>query len=159
MSAPPLTQARLKEVLHYDPDTGSFRWFLHAGTRRAGQPAGNKAPKRYVQIQIDGGKHYAHRLAWLYVYGNWPDGELDHVNGTKADNRIANLRQATRQQQRANSRTSGKYRKGVYLTKQGKWAAKISKTYHLGPFNSENEANRAYADAAVALFGKFARWT
>ena len=87
-----LTQERLKEVLKYFPRTGRFRWRV-PGPR--GAPAGREAGTRhggYRSIRIDGVRHYEHRLAWLYVHGEHPTGDIDHDNGNRADNRISNLR-------------------------------------------------------------------
>jgi hypothetical protein len=87
-----LTQERLREVLKYFPRTGRFRWRV-PGPR--GAPAGREAGTRqggYRSIRIDGVRHYEHRLAWLYVHGEHPTGDIDHDNGNPSDNRISNLR-------------------------------------------------------------------
>jgi hypothetical protein len=81
----PLTAERLRELLHYDPETGQF-------TRRGGKAVGYITERGYVRIAIDKRPHYGHRLAWLYTHGSWPTAYLEHVNGNAADNRIANLR-------------------------------------------------------------------
>ena len=87
-----LTQERLKELLKYFPRTGRFRWRVR-GPR--GEPVGREAGTRhggYRSIGIDGVRHYEHRLAWLYVHGEHPTGDIDHDNGNPADNRISNLK-------------------------------------------------------------------
>lgn len=88
---------RLQEVLSYDKDTGVFVNLVNRNSRAiAGQVAGNVNNKGYVRITIDGYIYAAHRLAWLFVHGEFPQGEgepfIDHINGDKADNRIENLR-------------------------------------------------------------------
>lgn len=84
---------RLREILSYDPDTGHFMW-RWGHRRRLGKDGttGHLSKAGYVQIYVDNVNQRAHRLAWLYVYGEYPHGYIDHINGNKADNRIANLR-------------------------------------------------------------------
>lgn len=160
-----LTAERLREVLDYDPETGIFTWSL---TPRSGITAGGVAgtPNAlgYIVIRIDRGRYQAHRLAWLYVTGVWPTAEIDHKNCTSNDNRFANLREAGRSQNIANSRrrsdnTSGF--KGVTFHKaSGKWHAKIwkdQKEISLRYYNTPEEAHAAYVAAATQLQGEFAR--
>lgn len=155
-----LTQARLKELLTYDPATGEFLWSAtpRSGVR-AGSPAGNISPEGR-RIRIDRKEYKAHRLAWLYVHGAWPAAVIDHINGDPTDNRIANLREATHQQNMANSKrrgdnTSG--RKGVARSaaKQVRWRAHFRGEY-LGSFDTEEQAHQAYCTAAADFFGEFA---
>lgn len=87
-----LTLERLKEVLRYEPETGKLCWLQTTRWTRAGEEAGSIRTIGYRAIMIDGVSHYAHRLAWLYVHGEWPKRHIDHLNGNRADNRIANLR-------------------------------------------------------------------
>lgn len=148
-----LTIERLKEVLSYDPETGDFTWIV---TRAKNFPAGSKASQSvnsqgYRQVMVDQEHFKAHRLAWFYTHGVWPKLGLDHINGVKHDNRIANLREATRQQNRLNSRkwrTSHKKSKypGVAYFNSNRydgWRAKFGKK-DLGVFKIEEEAYAAY---------------
>lgn len=162
-STTPITQARLKELLEYDPDTGVFTRRVSSGNATAGSVAGRSLPSGHIQIGLDGRRYYAHRLAWLYVYGNWPSAEIDHVNRSPADNRLSNLREATRHENGAkrsifNNNTSGV--KGVYWeAAYGKWHARIrvnGELRSLGRFVSLDEAAAAYAAAARQCFGDFA---
>lgn len=159
-----ITVERLKEVLEYDPSTGDFRWRQTLGRRaKAGNVAGcRSASKGYAEIQIDGKLYKRHRLAYLYVHGYLPS-EIDHVSRERGDDRIDNLRPATRSQNRANSslhsnNTSGA--KGVtWHSKQRKWNATISvnrKRIHLGCFDDIGLAADAYRAAAIKHFGAFA---
>ena len=91
-----LTQERLKELLIYAPETGRFYWRKQHGPVNAGSEAGNTRSTGYRLIGIDKHLHYEHRLAWLYVYGVHPTGDIDHDNGNPADSRIATLRELPR---------------------------------------------------------------
>lgn len=141
-----LTQARLKELLHYDPKTGIFVNLVQRKKALEGAVAGCDSG-RYITIQIDGKGYSAHRLAWLYVYGYFPERLLDHINRDRADNRISNLREVSEQ---CNVRNTGNYKnntsgvKGVYLEKaRGKWRANIKvdgKTKSLGSYENFDNA-------------------
>jgi len=91
-----ITQELAKELLDYDPSTGVFSWAKSRVGCRKGDRAGYYDSKGYRQICLKRNKHVAeHRLAWLYVYGEWPKACIDHINGVPDDNRIENLREAT----------------------------------------------------------------
>jgi hypothetical protein len=165
---PPLTLERLREALDYDPGTGAFAWRIAKRGINKCDPAGTVI-KGYVQIGLDQVFYRAHRLAWLYVYGRWPQGDIDHINGVRGDNRIANLREATHSQNMANrgpQKNNKSGFKGVSQhTQTGKWIAFIkaksgnSKVRNLGSFDTPEEAHRAYRAAASELFGEFARFS
>lgn len=157
-----LTAKRLKEVLAYDQNEGHFRWLQKRSHFRAGERAGT--PKDgYTKIAIDGRQYRAGRLAWLYVYGRFPKGRLDHVNRSRADDRIVNLREATPSQNGANSSVrsdnSSGFR-GVYFCRRtGKWGAKIQRDGRcsfLGRHATPELAAAAYDAAAIKQFGEFA---
>lgn len=105
---PCLTADRLRQLLHYDPATGYFWWLASAQgiKRELGLRAGGRTHNGngYIRIAIDRHNYYAHRLAWLYVHGEWPSGQIDHANGNPSDNRLCNLRQASQSQQLANTK-------------------------------------------------------
>lgn len=90
-----LTQEVLKSLLYYDPETGIFVWLVTRQRSPAGKEAGGYDEKGYRRICVNGTKVRAHRLAWLYMTGEWPEDQLDHINGLKDDNRFVNLREAT----------------------------------------------------------------
>ena len=151
-----LTHDRLREVLNYDADTGVFTWRIKLNRKVVvGSEAGSLKPKGYVSIRIDGHPYYAHRLAWCYVYGSWPPEEIDHINGDRADNRIANLRAATRKQNmenRAHSIGASGYRGVCWLEANQKWRASIThngKNLYLGLFGTAEEASAVYKKAAA----------
>lgn len=158
-----LTQTRLKELLQYDPETGVFTWIASKRKNtRAGQVAGclNKVIG-YVQIKIDRCRYYGHRLAWLYVNGEFPPNDIDHINRVRSDNRFCNLRLASHaenMQNRSMHRNNTSGHMGVSWDKQHqKWMAHIKfneKTINLGRFHSINEAVSARKSAELQ-FHKF----
>jgi hypothetical protein len=160
-----LTQKRLKELLDYDPNTGVFTWRVSTTNRvRVGGVAGTVHPQGYRQIRVDGRIHKAHRLAWLWMTGDWPLDQIDHINGVRADNRLANLRPATQSQNSANMRkhaTSKSGYKGVsWSADRAKWQAAIKVNglkHFLGRFTDPAAAHAAYVAAAEKHFGEFAR--
>lgn len=159
-----ITHDELKRVLDYDPETGVFRWKQPRPKVRVGDIAGTTTSD-YVKMCIDGKRYWAHRLAWLYVYGEWPERDLDHINGNGSDNRIDNLRQATKKQNMRNVKRhddgcSGL--KGVTYCgrRKSKWVAQINVDgFHkyLGRFSCPAAAHFAYCIAADRHFGEFAR--
>lgn len=159
-----LTSERLRQLLNFDPDTGNFVWLEKVAPNiEIGSRAGwIRSDKRYKMIRIDGKYHYAHRLAWLYVHGRWPDPEIDHVNGDGLDNRLCNLRQASRSNNVNNTRPPknstgfpgvSKYRR--------KWRATVrigGKTKSLGYWPTPEEAHAAYVKAVNSVHGEFSRF-
>lgn len=156
------TQARLKELFRYDPESGHFiRRVTVSVNAQAGMRAGWQDAEGYWRIEVDDRTYRAHRLAWLYVHGRHPVGDLDHINGVHSDNRLANLREATRSQNLANSKQRQRGLKGATLDpRTAKWRARICVNYqriHLGLFDTEQAAHDAYCEAAKKMQGKFFR--
>jgi hypothetical protein len=154
----------LTEILHYNPITGIFTWAISRPRINIGQIAGCvHKNKKYRYIEIDGKSYAAHRLAWFYVYKEFPKEQIDHINRIKDDNRIENLREATNAQNRANSKTNNKHEmKGVSYhpwIKNNPWEAKIrvnKKDIYLGCFPTKEAAHNAYIIAAKRYHGDFA---
>lgn len=155
-----ITQTRLKELLHYDPDTGIFTWLVSRGRVKTGDVAGSRltvvSGKSYRQIRIDSKNYLAHRLAWLYTHGQLPSHEIDHINGAGADNRLSNLRSVTRSENNKNARlqcNNSSETAGVYWGKaKRKWQAQIrvdSKCLYLGSFEDINDAIEARKEAEI----------
>lgn len=161
-----LTATRLRELVTYDSDTGIVRRRISTSSNaRCGDAVGSNHRSGYLRTQIGGTSYLVHRLAWLYVHGEWPNGEIDHINGDPMDNRISNLRLATRFEQNRNTGTRSNNAcgvKGVYFDKRkGHWCAQIrahGKCKFLGYFPSIADASAAYRTAASDLFGEFARF-
>ena len=146
---------RLLRLLEYDPLTGLFTWkYQPKRGISAGTPAGYKHSQGYTSIGLGCYQFFAHRLAWLFSYGAWPSKHIDHINGDKKDNRIANLRDVSRtvnlQNMRAPRRSSRTGLLGVGIYKDGRFIAKIrlnNKQRHLGIFATAEEASEAYLAA------------
>lgn len=92
---PPLTQERLKELLHYDPETGHFTWRVASRAGPAGTPAGSRHCRGYIEVGVDGASYLAHRLAFLYMTGGAPKSCLDHADRDRTNNSWGNLREAS----------------------------------------------------------------
>lgn len=160
-----LTADHLRSVLHYDPETGIFTWRKGRQGTRLNRTAGaaHKATG-YVKICIDYKLYSAHRLAWLYMTGEWPAEQVDHINTIRHDNRWCNLRAANQSEQNANrspDRRSTTGYKGVTFHKRaGKYLAQIGhngKNHYLGLFADPAEAAKARAEKARELHGEFAK--
>lgn len=160
-----LTVERLKQKLIYDSETGVFTWKKGRGPVKAGSTAGRPHNKGYIRIAIDYKDYLAHRLAWLYVYGEWPENEIDHINGVKTDNRICNLRAATREENCRNVTVHKRNRLGIKGVSERndckkRFGAKIminGKVGVLGQYETAEEAKAAYNEAARKYFGDFFR--
>lgn len=161
-----LTASRLREVLDYSPETGVFVWkarpSVHANKGMIGERAGAvDKGTGYRRIWIDGDRFVAHRLAWLWMTGEWPADLVDHIDGDKGNDRWENLRAASMSQNKANGvyANSPMGLKGV--TKAGnRWRAQIVKDQrhqHLGYYDTPEAAHAAYCMAADRLHGAFAR--
>jgi len=147
-----LTQERLKMLLRYDLENGTFTRIGQTGTRcdLIGATAGGPTSDGYWRIAVDGVRYRAHRLAWFYVTGRWPDPEVDHRNGMGTDNRWANLREATSAINKQNRRAANKNNKigmiGVSRAPAGKFRARIN-AKHIGVFDTPEAAHDAYLKA------------
>lgn len=149
-----LTQARLKEVFDYNPETGMFTRILAISRKsKVGDIIRTTNKHGYIVLRLDKELHFCHRLAWLYVYGEYPKSNIDHINGNPSDNRIANLRDVSQKVNAQNIRKPHCDNKtgfaGVCKDKK-KFNARIyhnGKTVNLGSFSTPEEANEAYIKA------------
>lgn len=151
----------LVDALTYDPETGEFRWRANRPNYiRTGRVAGSIDENGYSRICFKKKNYFSHRLAWLFMTGEWPVLAIDHKNMVKHDNRFSNLRLATIYQNSANRRGRGRLPKGVARLPSGKFQAQIKahhRNYYLGSFGTPEEAGAAYEKKAVEIFGEFAR--
>jgi hypothetical protein len=154
-----LAPKRLHELLHYDAETGVFTWRVRPSINSpVGKVAGYTRRRGYTAIGIDRSIYLAHRLAWFYVYGKWPIGEIDHINGVKTDNRIANLRDVDRKTNAQNiqaerSGTASGLAGVTYHPTSGKWRARVWVGDHnksLGLHDSPEAAHQQYINAKRA---------
>lgn len=159
-----INQYDLKLILKYHKSTGIFTWKdrSNRSKKKGGDEAGSLSGCGYIDIKINGFSYKAHRLAWLYVYGSFPEKNIDHKNGIRHDNRWRNLREATPKENMwnrsilPNNKTG---RKGVSIqTINGKYRAHArweGKQISLGVYETIEEAGNAYHDFAKNNHGEF----
>lgn len=149
-----ITQDRLKELVHYNQLTGEFKWIVKGRLPKIGY----KNSKGYIQIRLDDVLYMAHRLAWLYVHGEFPTNQIDHINRIKDDNRIANLRIVTNAENHQNMPVRKDSKTGFegvsFSSREKRWRAYITankKRYELGLFKDINDAIRVRGEAKLRL--------
>ena len=154
-----LTQSELKTLLHYDPNTGIFTWLVSRAKGKANTRAGFVGQNGYRRIGICGGVYLEHRLVWLYVYGAWPSGQIDHKDGVRDNNALSNLRVVFGSGNRENlggaQRNNQSGFLGVwYHPRLGKFRASIKvkgKLRMLGHYPTPEAAHAAYLLAKEKL--------
>jgi len=155
-----ITRELLRELFNYEPSTG---WLMRrtrpANCTQKGDIAGSVSSNGYINIMINGKQYKAHRIVWLYHFGTLPE-YLDHINRNKLDNRLENLRPATKAQNMANrsrnTKSSSRF-KGV-RQKRSKWMAQAridGEKKYLGSFSTQEDAHRAYCSAMQKEFGEY----
>ena len=150
-----IDSTRLKDFLTYDPKSGQFYWKINRGYHiKVGDVAGCLHHNGYIVISIEKQQHQAHRLAWLYVYGEYPKHYIDHINGIRSDNKIQNLRDATQAENCQNLKKprgqSGFLGVSIDTFRKNRWKSSIKlngKNIHLGWFKTPEEASQAYIQA------------
>ncbi len=157
MAAQDLTAARLREFYVYSPESGIF-----FRRERPSRRLGTKARTGYVHITIDGRTYPAHRLAWLYSYGDWPPEQIDHINRIRDDNRLANLRLASAGENMQNRELQRNNKSGCpgvhHYKKTNKWRARIKRNgvfIELGLHSDLESAVAAYQKAKAELSTHF----
>lgn len=165
------TPEQLREMLDYDKDSGVLVWKKCDFRSNAwnGKYPGKHAITSdsgcgYRKGEVMGCTVYAHRIAWAIVHGEWPSGEIDHINGNSLDNRLVNLREASSSENSMNQKGHKDSLSGLkgagWHAQRGRWVSSIfakGKRYHLGLFDSPQEAHEAYCKAAKEIHGSFAR--
>lgn len=158
-----MSQAELKTLLTYDPETGHLHWRANHLRKLIGRRAGYRkrnrtGPSWVVKYRQE--TYQAHNLIWVLMTGHPPKDEIDHINRDHIDNRWANLRECTRSQNQANTRLYRSNRvqaRGVHMTSLGRWRAMISergKNKHIGYFDTLAEAQSAWQNEAVKVHGE-----
>lgn len=153
------TIERLRELLEYRPGTGELVRRVSSGGLLAGSIAGGRKSSGYVYVSVDDHRLLAHRVIWAMQTGHYPQGDIDHIDGDRANNRWTNLRQATRAQNMQNERRARRNGTSGYLgvswsRAAGRWAAAIKrdgKAQHLGLFDDPKVAHAAYVEAKRRL--------
>lgn len=144
-----ITQKRLKELLKYDGETGVFTWVVGKAAASAGDIAGGvHAATGYNRIGLDRKRYFAHRLAWLYTYGEFPKHTIDHINHIRDDNRIENIRDVSYSENSRNLPIRSNNKSGTtgvcWLKRERKWFANIKtkegRSLHLGYYDKKEEA-------------------
>lgn len=158
-----ITSEYVKSILSYNPENGDFVWIKRLSNRiNLGSKAGSKNKNNYKKISINNREYYCHRLAFLFMCGEMPSDEVDHINGDTSDNRFVNLRIVNKNKNMANMKTKKTNRiglKGVSLS-NGKFISQIvkdKKHYFLGYFDCPAAASFAYQIASEKLNGEFSR--
>jgi len=159
----PLDYNRVRELFDYDEHTGLLQWKVRASNRISiGDYVKPSKKPGYVHVGVDGENRLAHHVVWVWNYGSMPDGDVDHINRVRSDNRLANLRCSSRSENILNSeRTSVLGRPGVIRTPGGKFAVGIHvnriRTY-VGTYPTLEQAAEAYENKHVELYGTKSRF-
>lgn len=145
-----LDQQTLKSLLKYDPETGEFIWLVSSKRAKAGDVAGCWTSNGYRGIKIDNVRHLAHRLAWLYMTGEWPRQMIDHIDRDTGNNRFANLRDVDAKTNANNAKRNIRSGGGVYRDRNRfrvmRW--RDGRFVHFGCFETRAEADAVAATVA-----------
>lgn len=156
-----ITHARLLELVSYDPETGVFTNRVSRARRAiAGAVCGGPNKLGYIDMRIEGFRVLGHRLAWFYVHGEWPVGEIDHIDGNPSNNRLTNLRDVPHMHNQQNVKLRGSTTSGLpgayRVGERYKAIIRIAgRSKHLGYFDTPEAAHAAYIDAKRELHPGF----
>jgi hypothetical protein len=154
-----LSADEARRVFLYDPESGLLSWRARPSVGvKVGDSAGSKRKDGYLGLKYRGQQYLAHRIAWLITYGSWPVQDVDHIDGNRSNNAIANLRDVSRAMNVQNVRAprcSNEASGMLGVTKRGrKWQASIwagGRRSYLGLFSAPEEAHAAYVQAKRQL--------
>ena len=139
----------MKTKLSYDPNTGVFTRLVSAGNTKVGDEVGSYTGKGYLRVYINGKRILLHRLAWFFVYGVWPSGQIDHIDEDKSNNRITNLRDVDNRRNKLNTSKPNSTNKlgviGVHKLPSGRYRASLCGV-GLGTYDSIEEASKIYEE-------------
>lgn len=151
-----INQKELKRVLNYNPETGVFTWRIKKSNIKIGYITGSITSNGYLSTRINCKSYLSHRLAWLYVYGQFPENDIDHINHIRSDNRIKNLRVVINKENCKNKLLQSNNTSGVagvtWYKRDKKWLTQINyngKTITLGLFKNINDAKKAREKAKI----------
>jgi len=157
-----VTQRDVKDTFEYDPDTGVCTWKIYRLKAAPGEPIDERYVYKdgYIVISLKNKAHMLHRLIWLWMTGDWPKNQIDHLNGDKLDNRWENLKDVTQHQNLCNK---GAYKKespeptGVRKEGKNTWSAILTvqgTQMNLGRFDDPEKAHNAYLQAKLLFHGQ-----
>lgn len=153
----------MNSQLRYEPETGLLFWKVRKRGRKMNRPVGVENTNGYLQIRIDRARVTSHRVIWLLSTGKWPNNEIDHINRKRTDNRLKNLREATRSENLRNATISKRNTSGVigvsFRKRERKWQGRMMVEgieMFLGYFRNFNDAKKARLDAEKKYFKEFA---
>lgn len=153
----PFTQEQIREVFDYNAELGVLVWKKCQRADCIGTIAGTIHGNGYSSVTLFGKRHYVHKVIWLFVHGTWP-AVIDHIDENPTNNRLDNLREATHSQNHANYT-----RRANGVTKHGrKFRARIMKDYvqrYIGSYDTREEAEEAYKQEHIRVFGEFSIFT
>lgn len=159
----PLDCSRVRELFDYNEDTGLLQWKVPTSNRvNVGDYVTSTHSARYIQVGVDGARRLAHHVIWVFVYGEMPKGDVDHINRNRADNRLSNLRCIDRSENLLNAEHKSQFgHPGVISTPSGRFSVGIHikrvRTY-VGTYSTIDEAAAAYATRHVQLYGVKSRF-
>lgn len=144
-----LTAELARSLWEYDSETGTLTWKTKTCRKVCVGEVAGSVSLGYLCVKHKGIRYRAHRLAWLITTGEWPVNEIDHINGDRSDNRMVNLREASRQENNLNRKChrEGKLRYATWIKLEGKWQARAprinGKREYLGLYSTMEAANAA----------------
>jgi hypothetical protein len=163
-SNPPVSAEEVQRLFHYDEATGALSWKVCLSTRaKAGRICSYSDKRGYIYVKIHKRHYMVHRVIWAVYHGAWPTNDIDHINGNPSDNRISNLRPATRSQNLCNKKLSSRNTSGIkgvnWHKKARKWRGRVilnKRYYNAGYFDDPAEAGRAVQSLREKIHGEFA---
>lgn len=156
-----LTADRAQELFSYDPSTGVLTRRVTSGGYRAGSTAGHLKGNGYLRVSADRRTYAVHRIAWLLMTGEWPNGDVDHIDMDRQNNAWANLRECSRSENMHNTRAKSGIKGVSWDRVTRKWRASAhihGKSMNLGRYSCLGQAIKAYREACAAAYGEVARF-
>lgn len=159
----PIDPLRVRELFDYNTSTGVLTWKVRASVRiKVGDVAGGICQEGYIVIGVDGDRLLAHRVVWAWVHGENPDGDVDHINRDRSDNRISNLRRVSRSENLLNARhKNATGLTGIMKVPSGRFRAAFHinrKCTYIGTYDTAEEAHAAYAKRHIQEYGELSKF-